>query len=87
MTDVIEPLRDQIGRVLYDESIISSRNWYELSEERREPWRLDADRVLVVLKRVTDDHRALAKEIYQTKRHLGELGMIEAALAIRDSIG
>lgn len=48
MDQVSEPLRDQIGRALYEEPG-RSLNWYELSEERREPWRQDADRVLLVI--------------------------------------
>lgn len=45
MKTVKEPLRDVLGRILYEEG--DERNdWYSLSEERREPWRLDADRVL-----------------------------------------
>lgn len=50
MADLIvqEPLRDRIGRVLYEEPGLD-RNWYELSEERREPWRKDADRVIAIL--------------------------------------
>lgn len=45
---VSEPLRDRIGRVLYEEPG-HERDWYSLSEERREPWRKDADRVIAVL--------------------------------------
>lgn len=49
-----EPLRDQIGRVIYEcdeEQGNSDRpDWYCLSEERREPWRKDADRVILLLK-------------------------------------
>jgi hypothetical protein len=43
-----EPLRDQVGRVLYEEPG-RALDWYALSEERREPWRQDADRVIAVV--------------------------------------
>ena len=42
---IYEPLRDQVGRVLYEEPGIA-RDWYRLSENRREAWRNDADRIL-----------------------------------------
>lgn len=45
----VEPMRDVIGRALYEEPPLD-RNWYDLSEERREPWRQDADRVIESLK-------------------------------------
>lgn len=45
--NVREPLRDQIGRSLYEEGHAAERaDWYSLSEVRREPWRADADRCL-----------------------------------------
>jgi hypothetical protein len=43
---VSEPLRDIIGRILYAEPGAAREDWYTLSEGRREPWRMDADRVL-----------------------------------------
>ena len=46
---VQEPLRDRIGRALYEEPCDQPRDWYALSEERREPWRRDADRVIALL--------------------------------------
>lgn len=45
---VTEPARDIAGRVLYEEPGLD-RDWYSLSEERREPWREDADRVIAAL--------------------------------------
>lgn len=48
MKKATEPLRDQIGRALYEEPG-RTLNWYALSEQKREPWRLDADRVLKVI--------------------------------------
>ena len=50
-----EPLRDQIGRVLYEEAETETIfrplrvDWYKLNEYRREPWRRDGDRVLEVM--------------------------------------
>ena len=35
-----------IGRVLYEEPGYGRNDWYSLPEKRREPWRLDADRIL-----------------------------------------
>jgi len=46
---VIEPLRDLVGRALYEEPGKPDLNWYLLSEERREPWRQDADRCIAVV--------------------------------------
>lgn len=47
---VQEPLRDQVGRALYEEPG-SDCDWYLLSEEGREPWRKDADRTIEVISR------------------------------------
>lgn len=68
MDTVQEPLRDRIGRAIYEENNLS--DWYSLSEARREPWRKDADRVLLALSREEliaagktlskDEHRAFA---------------------------
>ena len=54
MTDqtVAEPVRDIIGRALYEEPPTNgdpTPNWYALSEEKREPWRQDADRVVAAV--------------------------------------
>lgn len=48
---VQEPLRDRVGRALYEEPGRETelRDWYNLSEERREPWRKDADRVIAIV--------------------------------------
>jgi len=40
-----EPLRDRAGRAIF-ENTPGKMDWYSLSEERREPWRKDADLVL-----------------------------------------
>lgn len=67
MPNITEPMRDVIGRVLYEEPGIS-RDWYSLSEERREPWRQDADRIIDVLPIMADHfaefayHQADAKD-------------------------
>lgn len=45
---VSEPTRDLIGRVLYEEPAMG-RDWYEMSEQSREPWRRDADRVIIAI--------------------------------------
>jgi len=45
--ELAEPLRDRVGRVLYEEPG-KNCDWYKLSEERREPWRKDADRAIAV---------------------------------------
>lgn len=52
---LLEPLRDRIGRALYEEPCNEPRNWYALSEERREPWRRDADRVIALLAQEGED--------------------------------
>jgi hypothetical protein len=101
MGEVIEPIRDQIGRALYEEPG-HDLDWYALSEERREPWRLDADRVIPIaqehfsafnallrahtVQEITEQHRAVASVIYNFKRHLGPIGMIEAALTMHSKI-
>lgn len=50
--DPIEPLRDRIGRAIYEEPSASGAvpDWYALSEQRRERWRRDADRVIATLR-------------------------------------
>ena len=50
--DPVKPLRDRIGRALYEEPDARGRtpDWYALAEERREPWRQDADRVIAMLR-------------------------------------
>lgn len=68
MGAVQEPLRDRLGRAIYEENSLS--DWYSLSEEWREPWRKDADRVLLALSREeliaagktigNNEHRAFA---------------------------
>lgn len=55
---VEEPLRDRVGRALYEEPG-AGYNWYDLSEERREPWRKDADRVIEVV--MNDNASVLAE--------------------------
>lgn len=49
----------------------------------KNPYDLAQDNYAIKLK-VTDQHREIAKAVYQHKQHLGPLGMIEAALAIYD---
>jgi hypothetical protein len=59
MTNTVqEPLRDRVGRALYEEPG-SNCNWYDLSEERREPWRKDADRIIPIVHR---DYAAVVAE-------------------------
>jgi hypothetical protein len=48
MCELREPLRDRIGRAIYEEPG-HGLNWYSLSEEKREDWRRDADRVIAQL--------------------------------------
>lgn len=55
---VQEPLRDQVGRALYEEPGLD-RNWYDLPEDRREPWRKDADRIIPI---VAADYAAIKAE-------------------------
>lgn len=51
MGRLFEPIRDIIGRALYEEEPDGQeRDWYTLSEKQREPWRLDGDRVIGALK-------------------------------------
>lgn len=50
---VQEPLRDRVGRAIYEceeeRGNTDRPDWYSLSEERREPWRKDADRAIEVI--------------------------------------
>jgi hypothetical protein len=43
-----EPLRDRVARALYEEPGHKA-DWDKLSEERREPWRKDADRIIPIV--------------------------------------
>lgn len=56
LAEVKEPLRDLIGRAIYEEPDQSGKapDWYALSEERRESWRVDADRVIAALPKCAD---------------------------------
>lgn len=42
---IIEPMRDLLARAIYEEPK-NTESYYNLSEERREPWRQDADRII-----------------------------------------
>lgn len=44
----MDPLRDRVGRALYEEPG-SNCDWSKLTEDRREPWRKDADRVIPLI--------------------------------------
>ena len=54
MAKLIEPMRDIIGRAIYEDPRNDpEKDWYTLSEERREPWREDADRVIEAIKNLS----------------------------------
>lgn len=57
-----EPLRDRIARAIYEDPRQGPSVWYELSEDRREYWRADADRVLVVLQDACPGHVASERD-------------------------
>lgn len=63
MIEIREPLRDQVGRALYEEGC--GRDWSSLSEERREPWRKDADRIIPI---VQQDYAAVVAERDRAQR-------------------
>ena len=63
---VQEPLRDIIGRTLYEEPGLDL-DWYQLSEDRREPWRKDADRIADVIRNyISTNSNDIAKHIAST---------------------
>ena len=55
---VREPLRDRVGRAIYEKPG-SDCDWYSLPEDRREPWRKDADRIIPI---VVADYAAIKAE-------------------------
>jgi hypothetical protein len=63
-TTLLEPLRDRVGRAIYEEPGTDA-DWYLLSEERREPWRKDADRVIAI---VAADYAAVVAERNRAQR-------------------
>lgn len=67
---VTEPLRDQVGRALYEEPG-SNADWYALSEERREPWRRDADRIIPI---VHSDYAVVTAERDRAQEACEQLG-------------
>jgi hypothetical protein len=69
---VQEPLRDRVGRALYEEPG-KNLNWYLLSEEKREPWRKDADRVIPI---ITADYAAVKAEKNRAHRACEQLGAV-----------
>lgn len=88
MSTVQEPLRDRIGRVLYEEPGKEPRDWYCLSEERREPWRKDADRILEMMaERATVEESLTVRNIprlsncgaYYAKDNAGNLHFLNHA--------
>lgn len=78
---VQESLRDRVGRALYEEPG-ANYNWHDLSEERREPWRKDADRVIPL---IAADYAAVEAEKLRAQeacRLIGErLSSAEAEVA------
>ena len=62
-----EPLRDRVGRALYEEPGLD-RDWYLLSEDRREPWRKDADRLIPI---VHQDSAAIVSAINVLQTFIG----------------
>ena len=66
-------LRDIIGRALYEEPPLD-RDWDTLSEDQREPWRKDAERVVVAMQfPITTTPRRMAAALVYA------LGLIEAS--------
>lgn len=59
---VQEPLRDRVGRAIY-EIPNTGADWYSLSEERREPWRQDADRAIAVMEQADAELIAAAPDM------------------------
>lgn len=73
-----ETLRDQVGRALYEEPG-KDHDWYLLSEERREPWRMDADRIIPIVQR---DYAAVAAERNRAQEDCARISRrLEAATA------
>ncbi len=66
-----EPLRDQVARALYEEPSTGARDWDSLSEERREPWRKDADRIIPI---VQTDYAATLAERDRAQKACEQMG-------------
>lgn len=64
-----EPLRDLVGRALYEKPG-GNRDWYLLSEERREPWRKDADRIIPI---IAADYAAIKAEKDRAQKTINQL--------------
>lgn len=73
---VEEPLRDRVGRAIYEEPGTDC-DWYQLSEDRREPWRKDADRVIPI---IAADYAAVVAEKRRAQEACEAMGMRIAEL-------
>lgn len=71
------PLRDRVGRALYEEPG-GNADWSSLSEERREPWRKDADRVIPI---IAADYAAVVAEKRRAQEACELMGKRMAELA------
>jgi hypothetical protein len=74
MNEIREPLRDQVGRALYEETATVSPDWSSLSEERREPWRKDADRIIPI---VQADYSAVLAERNRAQSACEQMGRLD----------
>lgn len=63
-------LRDQVARALYEEPG-SGADWLSLSEERRELWRKDADRIIPI---ISADYAAITAEKFRAQEACTQMG-------------
>jgi hypothetical protein len=74
-------LRDHVGRALYEEPNTDA-DWAALSDERREPWRKDADRIIPI---IAAEYAAITAEKFRAMEACEQMGRritaMQAALA------
>lgn len=76
LDDTPTDLRDRVGRAIYEKPGTDA-DWSSLSEERREPWRKDADRVIPL---IAADYAAIVAEKLRAQEACQLLGAMVAAL-------
>lgn len=81
MSADVEPLRERVGRAIFEEPGLEG-SWSRMSDDRREPWRKDADRVIPL---IAAEYAAVMAEKFRAQQACEQMGAriteLEAALA------
>lgn len=83
LSTVQEPMRERVGRVLYEEPG-RGLDWYSLSEDKREIWRLDADRVIIITRAPAKEMEYIINEMRREADNLLPINGAHPAPKIRE---